>query len=212
MNMPVVHRLAAGKKSQVDKGRLKSNRERLTKVFGGDYWKDILWQSSLSASEKENRLIDAYMEKLKQYLPYTGSCPVRVRRESRIKYFIVFASRHKDAMLLLNDIMVNAYFSRMHQADFQNTLFQEFSWRDMLPVTTEDIAKLEDVIIKAVSQSPGETRADIWVSIVKQHFMRYVQGDYKKTVNALVKAGKLSSSTPRRNSMILNDECRLELL
>jgi three-Cys-motif partner protein len=187
MNMPVVHRLAACSKGEdlID-GRIKSNRERLTKVFGGEYWRDILCRKAVDAGGREELLIKAYQDKLKQYfLPFTGSCPVRESIERRIKYFIVFASRHKDAMLLLNDGMVDAYFSRMHEAEYSGTLFEDTSWREMPLIDTRLSEKLEEVILDTVSQYPGATREAIWLKIVQSHFMRYHQNNYKKAVKQL---------------------------
>ena len=108
--------------------------------------------------------------------------------------------------------MVDAYFSRMHQAEFGATLFQDFSWRDMPPsMDTEPVEKLENVILETVSHHQGDTREEIWLQIVEQHFMRYLQGDYKKMINQLVSGKKLTSPTARRSFKVLNDECRLYL-
>jgi three-Cys-motif partner protein len=60
MNMPIVHRLAA---RHVDEDRrhndqkIKSYHDRLTKVFGGEYWKEIMWQPAGSPEEHERQLI-----------------------------------------------------------------------------------------------------------------------------------------------------------
>ena len=111
MNMPVVHRLAsrhAVKQGRQDEQIIRNYHHILSKVFGGDYWKDIMWQENARSEDREFQLMEAYRAKLAQYLPIAGSCPVRERTDRRIKYFIVFASRQSDALVLLNDIMVKA--------------------------------------------------------------------------------------------------------
>lgn len=71
-------------------------------------------QQNVDPEKREIQLMQAYQAELTKYQKYTGFCPVRERIDQRIKYFMVFASRHHDAMLLLNDIMLNAYFGGMH--------------------------------------------------------------------------------------------------
>src|SRR5436305_14071547 len=78
MNMPGMHRLAARhvtEDGRRDEEAIRDNRLKLTRVFGGAYWKDILWQDS-DAEKREVQLIEAYQEKLASYFPYTRSCPV----------------------------------------------------------------------------------------------------------------------------------------
>jgi three-Cys-motif partner protein len=206
MNMPVVHRLAT--RHAVEEGRqdeqiIRSYHQILSNVFGGDYWKDIIWQQNASREARETQLIEAYRAKLAQYLPYTGSCPVRERTDSRIKYFIVFASRQRDAMLLLNDIMGKAYFTRMHEADFANGLWEDTDWREM-----RSVEGLDRVIMDIVTKYPGETRKSIWFHVVNEHFMRYLEPEYRAEIQRLVNENKLTSPTPRKTKR-LNDNCEL---
>lgn len=208
MNMPIVHRLAT--RHAVEEGRhnaqqIRSYHQRLTKVFGGDYWQDIVWQQNATREQRETQLIEAYRIKLAQYMPFTGSCPVKEQEGSRIKYFIVFASRHPDAMLLLNDAMLKAYSSRMHEASYHDTLFEGIDWRDMrMP------AKLEQIILEAVKQYPNKTRKFIWTQIVKNHFMCYLESEYVAAVQQLV-TKKLLTYTNPRGTKRLNGDCILSL-
>ncbi len=192
MNMPGIHRLAARNVNEVgrkDEETIKDNRLKLTRAFGGDYWKDILWQD-VDAERREIQLIEAYQEKLAEHFPYARSCPVREGIGKRIKYFIVFASSHRDALVLLNDIMVNAYFAGMHQADLGGGLWGNTDWREMRSITN-----LDRVILDTVTKHPGETRKLIWFRIVERHFMRYLKSEYLAMVKQLVEVKKLSSPT-----------------
>jgi three-Cys-motif partner protein len=206
MNMPVVHRLAtrhAVKEGRQDEKIIKNYHQILSKVFGGDYWQDIMWQQNANREDREKQLIDAYRAKLAQYLPFTGSCPVRERTDTRIKYFIVFASRQPDAMVLLNDIMVRAYFARMHVADFSEGLWEDTDWREM-----RSIEGLDHVIMDLVAKDPGKTRKSIWFRIVEGHFMRYLESEYTATTQRLMDEKKLTSPTERKTKR-LNDNCTL---
>lgn len=210
MNMPGVPRLAA--RHAVENGRqdektIKANHEMLTNVFGGEYWQDIMWKKDSTDEERLTALMDAYLNKLKQYLPFTGSCPVRLKTDKRIKYFIVFASRSSEAMVLLNNIMVNAYFSNMHKAEYANTLFEDFHWREM-PDTTRSLKDLDSIILSLVNQYPGESRNSIWLRLIKMHFMRYHSGEFIEAIKKLNANKKIRYDNPR-NTNKLNDDCLL---
>ena len=201
MNMPGMHRLAArhlpedGSEDQA----IKDNRQKLTGVFGGGYWRDILWQDD-NAEKREIQLIEAYQAQLAKYLRFTRSCPVRDGTGKRIKYFIVFASHHRDALVLLNDIMVKAYFAGMHEADLGGGLWGNSDWREM-----RSIDELDHVIMNLVAKHSGETRKIIWSYIVEGHFMRYLKPEFNAMVKRLLEEKKLTSPTFLKTNR-LNDD------
>lgn len=208
LNMPGMPRLAArnvnDNRSQEDEAIVR-NRLWLTRIFGGDYWKDILLPEDVTNEERDFQLVQAYSNKLAQYLEYTRFCPVRERTGGRIKYFIVFASRYKGALLLLNDIAVKAYFAEMHRADLGNGLWAETDWREM-----RDIHDLDNVVLNTVSNHAGETRKSIWSDIVSEHFMRYLEPEYLSSVKRLVQSKKLFTPNLGKTGK-LNNDCQLFL-
>lgn len=206
MHMPIVHRLAA--RNAVQEGReneplIQQYHTIMSDVFGGDYWKPIMFDKGLSAEDRETRLINAYETKLARHLPYVGSCPVRASEHERIKYFIVFASRHPDAMLLMNDAMAQAYFKRMHESAVKGTLFEKSAWQEERYVTG-----LRERVLAQVAKNPGLSRKDLWLKIVQDNFMRYLAKEYRQTVQELIDEGSLISPTPRKKKQ-LNDKCQL---
>lgn len=214
MNAPGLHRFAA--RHAVEEGRwdeptIKENHEKLSRIFGGDYWKEfLLYRGDDSEDEaRKTQLIEAYRKKLSQYLPYTGFCPVREKTDKGIKYFIVFASRHPHAPLLLNDIMAKAYFAGMHKADFSQTLWEDTAWTDWREAQSL-LDELTQTILDTVSRHPRKTRSFIWLRIIQSHFMRYLESEYIYTVQRLVDEQKLISPT-KRPTRRLNPECTLLL-
>lgn len=204
MHMPIAHRLASRKAVEAGRGDeplIQAYHQAMTRIFGGDYWRPIMLAPDLSAEEREFQLIGAYRNKLAEYLPYTGSCPVREGEQDRVKYFIVFASRHVDAMLLMHDAMIKAYFKRMHEDAYAGTLFETNSWSDM--ISTKG---LREAVITTVDTNPGLSREEIWVNIVSNHFMKYRRADFLAIVQQLVVSGELLCPTPRKTKR-LNDNC-----
>lgn len=209
ISMPITHRLAA--RHATAEGRANERvfryHQRLTQVFGGEYWKDIMWSTSLEPEEKEFALIREYRRLLSGYLHYVGSCPVQESKTARVKYFITFVSRHPDAMLLMNDAMCKAYFQQMHEAEYTNTLFASIDWKTM-----RDSVPLDKVILEEIKQNPGSTRAELWLTIVQSHFMKFTEPEYKKSIEKLVlEQNKVYTPTPRKTKK-LNDDCKLYLV
>jgi len=199
MNMPGIHRLAAryvNEAGREDEEVIRNNRLHLTRTFGGDYWRDILAQD-LDAEKREIQLIEAYQKRIAESFSYTGSCPVREGTGKRIKYFIVFASNHRHALLLLNDIMANAYFSGMHKADFSGGLWADTDWREM-----RSSDGLDHIVLDTIAEHPGEAREFIWFRIVQGHFMRYLKSECITVVKRLVDTKKLTYKSPTKR---LND-------
>jgi hypothetical protein len=187
MCMPVVHRLAsyhAVEKGLIDK-RVEKYHNTLTTVFGGDYWRKILFQQNASREGKEIQLIEAYLNKLRGYLPYAGYCPVRQRSDKQIKYFMVFVSRHPHAMLIMNDSMYKAYYSSMHNADYRGTLLEGINWREMPLPEESSPNKLKMLIIELVSHHNRESRDSIWLRLVQSNFMRFDHTCYLAAVKQL---------------------------
>ena len=212
LSMPTIHRLAARNavaEGRSDDPRIRVFHERLTKVLGGDYWKDILWDNSKGPETKAEEVVAVYCKKimgLDDPNAFSGSCPVREKEGSGIKYYVIFYSRHVDAMLLMNNAMCAAYHKRMHEASTEGTLFANTDWTN-----ARNTRALECTILKAVRQTPHRSRRDLWVDIVSTDFMRFTDSEYKKAVDKLVKDKKVGFEDVKGTGR-LNDEARLYLV
>jgi len=183
MSMPTLHRLSTRKalKEKRPSSRIEKLNQRLTDILGGEYWKEIMW-SNLPTEEKEKRILDKYARLLKQYLTFAGCCPVRERLGRRTKYYIIFASRHPDALTLMNDIMYKAYFEIMYEVQFKGTLFESVvSWKD-----AEKEENIEELIITEINKKPGITRKELWQEIVSQDFMRWHSSFFNHKIKSLI--------------------------
>ncbi len=208
MSMPTLHRLATRKLQQNGIQTAQSIRlnEVLTRVLGGEYWKQIMWNDSLSAEEKEIRVMEKYRELLRGYLPFTGSCPVSEKMGKRVKYFITFCSRHNHAMLLMNDFMCKAYFKYMHEREFEDTLFKDIEWKK-----TRNLKPLKKTILEELKKFVKNSRLALWERIIQQHFMEFHSSEYREAVEQLVNEGEIDYKNPRNTGRRLNDECILFL-
>jgi len=205
ISMPTLHRLSTVK--AVKEGRTtdttKKFNERLSKILGGDYWQEIMW-SDMVPAKKEQQVVEKYVGSLKEYLPYGGFCPVREKQDRRVKYFIVFCSRHADALLLMNDIMCKAYFKTMNEIESKGTLFEGvMDWKEM-----QQRGDIRDEILERIKRKPGIRRKELWLEIIKKHFMKWVSSEFHKIIKEMVgKKIRFVSKTSR-----LNDNSKLYLL
>ncbi len=211
LSIPTMHRLATRKAvaaGRADDPRIRAFHERLTKVLGGDYWKEILWDDSKEPEAKADEVMAVYRGKILGFdepRAFSGSCPVREKEGSGIKYYVTFYSRHRDAMLLMNGAMCTAYNQQMHEAWSDGTLFANTDWRD-----TRDTRGLESMILDAMGEGPRQSRLDLWVTIVQKAFMRFTDSEYKRAVARLVKDERVGFEDVRGTGR-LNDEARLYL-
>ena len=212
LHMPIIHRLASKNTlpvSHTEDARIQSFHDKLTRTLGGEYWKEAIWNESEAAKERENRLISLYREKLSStgYLTWTGACPIRQRIESQTKYFMVFASPHPDAVILLNDEMCKSFNAYMHSQWVTDTFFADSSWSDWRQPAT-----LQGIVLNYVRAYKGETRKELWQEIVKDHFMLFTSSEYRQAVKSMCDSGRLDCVTPiakggARPTKRLNDNC-----
>ncbi|MHA2204131.1 MAG: three-Cys-motif partner protein TcmP, partial [Candidatus Hodarchaeales archaeon] len=205
INVPAMHRLAtwsAVKKGKHNQSIIQALHRHLTQVFDGEWWKDFLWTDE-DPDKKATKVINQYRRRLANYLPFTGSCPVRENENSRLKYFIVFCSRHPHAMELMNDEMCKAYYCRIHEARVEGTLFAQTDWRHERPT------KLFDrVVLEILKQNERKSRREIWLNLIQQHFMKMTESEFNETIRRLMSTGKIDFEDIRGTGR-LNDDAKL---
>ena len=193
LNIPAIHRLATRRAvlaGRSNEPMIQAFHKRLTDVLGGQYWKEILWDGALDPETQAEMVMAVYREKMLSLdtpQAFSGSCPVRERKDGRIKYYVTFYSRHRDAMLLMNDIMCTAYQQRMYEAWTDGTLFTDTNWHE-----SRDLNELEGIILNTTRKVPYQSRFELWANIVQNSFMRFTSSEYKNAVAKLVKNRELS--------------------
>ncbi len=190
ISMPTLHRLAAvhaASEGETTRSRIRKLNQTLSDALGGDWWQDIMWRDD-NPDQKENEVIRCFCERLAEFLPYTGYCPVQENADADVKYYITFASRHQDAQLLMNDMMCEAYEDYIFYTRGAGVQRQLWGLEDERAF---NMHLLDQVILETVGQNPGRSREDIWKIIVPNYFMRWTEKEYKRQVKELANDGKL---------------------
>jgi three-Cys-motif partner protein len=88
-----------------------SKIERVNSVMGGNYWNDIITDPTVDKLRREDLVVDAYKEQIRNYFRYTYSIPVKELEESSsvptdqiAKYHLIFGTRHVRAVQYMNDV------------------------------------------------------------------------------------------------------------
>jgi three-Cys-motif partner protein len=188
------------------------NHRTLTAVLNGEWWKDILWDGSLSTEEGALEVVRQYSNQFRGYFKYTDYCPVRENEKSKLKYVIIFCSNHPDAPTLHNDNMCKAYNDHIVQARWSGTLFEGTrSWLDDVPRDYDALdALIEAKVQKWNSRGIRPKREEVWLEIVTEpgYFMRWTETEYRRRVSKLYNDDFIASDDVRRPGR-LNDKCRL---
>jgi len=213
ISMPALHREGA-RNVVIEKGleklppQTKMKIKNVDLVMGGNYWRSIEWDRLLSKEEREHNIIKKYQEKLRKYMSYVMSCPVRENEKTHVKYYITFCSRHPDAMVLMNDTMGNAYNKYMHEKSkeslplFAGDSSDEFyEWERERNKAGKYLYTLVQEYVKKFK--PRLRRKKLWEKIVMDHFMQFLEKEYRQVVKKLVEEKKLIAMKPNER---LNDD------
>lgn len=182
-------------------------------VMGGDYWLPLITNSRLSKTEREDAVVDAYIERVRNFFRYTYAIPVKeleddtsdVPVDNIAKYHLIFGTRNVRAVRYMNDcahIALEPYFNQ-----FKEGLLFPMTPDRYAPKPREEV-KTE--IVRCVEPQPL-TRPDIYEALMPQAFLQYRSKDYRAMIDELVfKEGRLfpDPNTMKRKTS-LNNQTRL---
>jgi len=146
--------------------------ETVNSVMDGDYWIGIITNPKLNKIERENAVVGAYLERVRQFFRYTYSIPVKELDDSAgsvpiddlAKYHLIFGTRSPRAVVYMNDVTLNALEPYFRQ--FKDGLLFEMTPARYEPCPVDEI---KVAIIEAVSGGPM-TRPKIFEAIVPRYF------------------------------------------
>lgn len=184
--------------------------DTVDRVMGGDYWRSIVTDASLSRTAREDAVIEAYLGKVRQYFSYAFAIPVQERSEDQqdvpedelAHYHLIFGTRSARAVTYMNDVALNALEPYFHQ--FTDGLLFDLTPDRYLSAEPELVKK---AIVNAVNSRPLR-RPEIYERVIPRLFMHHKTKDYRAVIDELVFVdGKLfpdKRSLKRPNC--LNDE------
>ena len=197
---------------EVSKKVKQGKTDTVNRVMGGDYWLQIITDPRLSKIGREDAVVGAYLERLRQFFKFAYAIPVKERLEEErgipddelAHYHLIFGTRSPRAIVYMNDIALNALEPYFRQ--FTEGLLFDFTPDRYKAVETEAV---KDAIVQACSVRPLD-RLQIWEAVIPQFFMHYRKKDYRLMIEELFRSGRLHADPRTMNTPgKLNEKTRL---
>ncbi len=172
----------------------------LNNVVGGDWWQPIL-MSPLTFPQKVQQLADGIRVRLSVKFKEVCQHPMKAMPNHSVpKYFLIFGSRHPDALLLMNDEMIKSQRVLADMAKPKDPTLFEMRPTSLVP----DIETLPNIILDHV-QTPTH-RGTVILNVVREHFCKFAVKEIRNSIGNMLKEGKLKSETGK---IRINDEVKI---
>jgi three-Cys-motif partner protein len=164
-----------------------SKIETVNRVMGGSYWQPIVTDPKLDKFEREDAVVRAYMARLRDFLKFTVSVPVKdqlgqpgIPVDDLAKYHLIFGTRNAKAVVYMNDVAYPLLEPYLNQ-------FREGLLFDLRPerYAASEPTAIKDEIVQVVGKRKM-LRAAIYEAIVPAHFMQYKTTHYRRWIDELV--------------------------
>ena len=173
--------------SEVSRQVKEAKKGTVNRVMGGDYWRSIITDPKLDKIAREDAVINAYLECVRQFFTYAYGIPVKERKEYEYgipddelaRYHLIFGTRSPREIVYMNDVALNALEPYLRQ--FKEGLLFDFTPQRYQSVDRERAKK---AIVDTVSSRPLK-RPDIYEVVIPQFFMHYRKKDYRAMIDEL---------------------------
>ena len=170
----------------------------LSQVLNTDRWIDI-WCWEPRHVERDRKILCLYEENLGRHFEHIFSYPIRTNLKENPKYYLVFATGHIDAVLLMNDfICAEEERLRLHTQDIMGMkdLFENIE-RDKL------FQEIKKEIHLLGTKTKQITRRGIWEKLIPDRFGLLKTKEYNRAIKDLDEEGCIKRISDRA---IKNDE------
>jgi three-Cys-motif partner protein len=86
--------------------------KELNEIAGGNYWQSIIAsykKHEINGYDAESQFAEQYCMRLMQSYTYVLNMPLRIKRNQRPKYRLIYATNHRDGCLLMIDNICNRW-------------------------------------------------------------------------------------------------------
>ncbi len=180
--------------------------ETVNSIMGGDYWRGIVTDPKLDKIERENVVVEAYVERVRRFFCYTYSIPVKELDESGAaipgdelaKYHLIFGTRSSRAVVYMNDVALNALEPYFNQ--FKDGLLFDMTPERYAPCPIDEVKR---AITEEVNARPM-MKPQIFEVVIPKYFMQRRKKEYRRVIDDLTfKEGRLF---PDRRTMKLKSK------
>ncbi len=201
LHTPRIYRMIRAVEAGEQQEHVMASVSTLNSVFGGSRWRELIEREAFTSADVAACYRDELAARYSQ-AHYSMIHPVMARYEVNLKYHILFISRHKDGVKLMND----AFCREAHDAystsnnNNQLSLFDQDAETsvEVKGPTIEQSVFQRNALLEAELESIGcETPLKEWVreelafEILTRRFGEFYQTDYRQAIDRLVHQGRL---------------------
>lgn len=175
-------------------------------ILGSNEWQSI-FTNSKSSDEEEEWLLNYYMAKIARYNYSIVAYPIRQSLLNMPKYYLLFCTRHKDGISLMNrfvreeeDLILEEYYEKTSPLISKESIEIEVESRRK---------ELRQLIIQYMSKEKKTTRGLIKKHFTNKRFGCFHEKDYNNVVKYLINDEKIQ---PQDGRKIINDETILNFV
>jgi len=161
----------------------------LSQVLNTSKWIGI-WRSEPKREKREQEILSLYKDNLHSYFEHVYSYPIRKTVRSHPKYFLVFASRHFDAVELMNDFIYDEEEQLRRHTYGMKSLFENAEREELFKEVKNEINLLG---LKAKQI----TRKNIRGKLIPSRFGDLKVKEYNRAVRELAEEGHIKRMPSR---------------
>lgn len=196
--------LRADAKTAVGRKACDTIVRNVTRILGRDRWRQFFATSHYSAAERERFLLDDYMDSFSQFGYHVAAYPIRAALRSAAKYHLIYCTRHRDGIALMNrfvraeeDQLVRESLEQRGQAWIFDPVDEEIRVRRR---------ELGMLVLELAQNKERLTRREIKDRFIFERFGDFSEPDYNAVVKELMEAGALRAYDGRPR---INDDVTL---
>ncbi|MCX5814497.1 MAG: three-Cys-motif partner protein TcmP [Proteobacteria bacterium] len=178
--------------------------DQMDAIAGGNYWKSVVSDLSLSFFEKEQKVTEFYMKQMNKYFPNVCNFPIQKKYGQLPKYRLIYGTRHEDGILLMNDTMYKA------REQFLNNEFADGRLFDTRPhEELKDISLFTKRLFEITEENKPISRKDLKIKAMQEFFCCYNSSDYSETIKKLLIGSKGMKLYSHSGKTRINDDVLL---
>lgn len=161
-------------------------------IAGGPYWQRIAFDPELSADERAYQLANGYAANLRRWFKWVLIYPIREKYEHKWpKYHLIFGSRFREAVELINRAMVKARREFIKAEFIEGYLFPIQPEKEMF--NPEEVQR---AVLGTCRKLGRTTWAELRVSATLGDPAKYTDSEFNSAIKRAIREDKLGSDCP----------------
>jgi hypothetical protein len=180
-----------------------SSRNELDAIAGGNYWREFAERRGSDYRDCLFDFVDAYCKRLQEWFSIVVKGPLFGRDNATIpKYWIVFGSRYRPAIDL-----VNRAFATSRDQQFKEWRSQTLFANVVLPPRLND-ADLDRIVLSTSEAKKQLSWRELRWAVTEAHFGEFTDSRIDASIKRLLRSGRLDGASPTKRDNLAIIRCK----